>query len=95
MKLPNGTETIAKPYQEEAAEEIVGVGSISSFWKSPTESMLLTIFVLPEFHRQGIGKKLVDSAMTALESEGMYKAALVALRKIYQAMVSEKRLDLQ
>ena len=28
--------------------KIVGVGSISSFWGSLTESILLTIFVLPE-----------------------------------------------
>ncbi len=33
---------------------IVGVGSISSFWGSLTESILLTIFVLPEFHGQGL-----------------------------------------
>lgn len=35
-------------------DKIVGVGSISSFWGSLTESILLTIFVLPEFHGQGL-----------------------------------------
>ena len=30
--------------------KIVGTGSISSFWGSKTESILLTIFVLPELH---------------------------------------------
>ena len=39
--------------------KIVGVGSISSFWGSLTESILLTIFVLPEFHGQGIGGYII------------------------------------
>lgn len=112
MKLPNGTEVIAKPYQEEDAEEflnliirnlrevnvkdygeesiaeqvaiydtnwlksragyaheyvfwigntIVGIGGISSFWGSLTESILLNIFVLPEFHGQGVGSYIIDT----------------------------------
>lgn len=40
-------------------ETVVGAGSISSFWGSKTESILLTIFVLPEYHGQGIGRSLV------------------------------------
>lgn len=40
-------------------EEIIGVGSISSFWGSETESILLTIFVLPEFHGKGIGRTII------------------------------------
>lgn len=122
MKLLNGNEIIAKPYQEEDAEEIVnliirnfrevnvkdygeeaitalsathdvnwfkgvaeyahvyvfwnedkivGVGSISSFWGSPTESILLTIFVLPEFHGQGIGSYIIDT----LESDVLFLRA--------------------
>lgn len=34
--------------------------------------------VLPEYRRQGIAKKLVDSAMNALEQDGINKVALVA-----------------
>lgn len=122
MKLANGMEVIARPYQEEDAEEIVqliirnfrevnvkdygekviralvathdvnwfkgvaenanvyvfwnenkivGVGSISSFWGSLTESILLTIFVLPEFHRQGIGSYIIDT----LESDVLFLRA--------------------
>lgn len=37
--------------------------------------------VRKECRGQGIGKKLVDSAMTALEAEGIHKAALVAFEK--------------
>lgn len=40
-------------------EKIIGVGSISCFWGSETESILLTIFVLPEFHGKGIGRTII------------------------------------
>lgn len=42
-------------------EKIIGTGSISSFWGSETESILLTIFVLPEKHGQGIGTKIIET----------------------------------
>ncbi|MDE7176780.1 MAG: GNAT family N-acetyltransferase [Lachnospiraceae bacterium] len=37
--------------------------------------------VKKEYRGQGIGKKLVDSAMTALEAKGIHKVALVAFEK--------------
>lgn len=52
-------------------DKIVGVGSISSFWGSPTESILLTIFVLPEFHGQGIGSQIIDT----LEADELFLRA--------------------
>lgn len=52
-------------------DKIVGVGSISSFWGNPTESILLTIFVLPEFHGQGIGSYIIDT----LESDELFLRA--------------------
>ena len=51
--------------------KIVGVGSISSFWGSLTESILLTVFVLPEFHGQGIGSYIIDT----LESDELFLRA--------------------
>ena len=39
----------------------MGVGSISGFWGSLTESILLTVFVLPEFHGQGMGSYIIDT----------------------------------
>lgn len=42
-------------------ETIVGCGSISSFWGKKDESILLTIFVLPEFHGKGIGKVIIEA----------------------------------
>ena len=50
---------------------IVGTGSISSFWGSETESILLTIFVLPEYHGKGFGKKIIE----ALERDELFLRA--------------------
>lgn len=41
--------------------KIVGVGTISSFWGSKTESILLTIFVLPEYQGKGIGRRIINT----------------------------------
>lgn len=41
--------------------KIVGCGSISSFWGKQDESILLTIFVLPELHGKGIGRKIIET----------------------------------
>ncbi len=37
--------------------------------------------VMKEYRRQGIGKKLVASALAALETQGIHKVALVAFKK--------------
>ena len=52
-------------------EKIIGTGSISSFWGSKTESILLTIFVLPELHHQGIGTQIIK----ALENDELFLRA--------------------
>ncbi|MDK2807701.1 MAG: hypothetical protein PWP24_434 [Clostridiales bacterium] len=49
-------------------EKIIGVGSISSFWGSKTESILLTVFVLPELHGKGIGRTI----MKTLEQDELF-----------------------
>lgn len=51
--------------------KIVGTGSISSFWGSKTESILLTIFVLPELHGKGIGREIINT----LEQDEFYVRA--------------------
>ena len=61
----------AHMYVLEWKEQIVGVGAISSFWGSETESILLTIFVLPELHGKGIGKIIIDT----LEKDELFTRA--------------------
>lgn len=50
---------------------IVGTGTISDFWGSTTESILLTIFVLPEYHGKGIGRKIIET----LENDELFLRA--------------------
>ena len=58
-------------YVFERREKIVGVGSIAAFWGSETESILLTVFVLPELHGKGIGRTI----MKALEADEYFTRA--------------------
>lgn len=39
---------------------IIGCGTIAPFWGSPDESILLTIFILPEFQGKGFGRQLIS-----------------------------------
>lgn len=40
---------------------IVGCGAITGYWGSLKESILLTIFVRPEYQKRGIGKKIMET----------------------------------
>lgn len=42
-------------------DTIIGCGAIGPYWGSETESSLFTIFVLPEYQRCGIGRKIVQT----------------------------------
>lgn len=44
-----------------AREQLGGVGSIAGYWGSVTESILLTVFVLPELHGQGLGRYIIQT----------------------------------
>lgn len=48
-------------YVAEEGGNIIGVGGISSYFGSLTESIILNVFVLPECHGMGIGKKIVQT----------------------------------
>lgn len=69
-KVLNGA-GYAHMYVFEFDGKIIGTGSISSFWGSETESILLSIFVLPEFHRKGVGRKIINT----LETDEFYVRA--------------------
>ena len=38
---------------------IVGCGAVAGYWGSTTESILLTVFVLPEYQGKGIGRLII------------------------------------
>ncbi len=40
---------------------IVGCGAIAGYWGSITESILLTVFVLPEYQGNGIGRLIIQT----------------------------------
>ena len=61
----------AHMYVFEWKESIIGVGAISSFWGSETESILLTIFVQPELHGKGIGRQIIRT----LENDELFTRA--------------------
>ena len=41
--------------------KIVGCGAIGSYWGKEVESSLFTIFVLPEYQGQGIGRRIIET----------------------------------
>lgn len=51
--------------------KIVGCGAIAPYWGSETESILLTIFVLPEYQGKGVGKAIIHT----LEQDEYYLRA--------------------
>lgn len=40
---------------------IVGCGAIGSYWGKEDESSLFNIFVLPEYQRRGVGRKIIET----------------------------------
>lgn len=52
-------------------EQIVGCGAIAGYWGSETESILLTIFVHPDYQGKGYGRQLVET----LEADEYFKRA--------------------
>ncbi len=41
-------------------KKIVGCGGIVGYWGSLTESFIMTFFVLPEYQKQGVGRKIME-----------------------------------
>ena len=48
-------------YVAVSGDKIVGTGSIAPYWGSEKESILLTIYVLPEMIGQGIGTAIINA----------------------------------
>lgn len=51
--------------------KVIGCGAISSFCGRQDESILLSIFVLPELHGKGVGRKIIET----LESDEYFLRA--------------------
>ena len=58
-------------YVARDGDRIVGCGGIVGYWGSLTESILLTVFVLPKLHGKGIGRTI----MRTLEADAYYRRA--------------------
>ena len=52
-------------------EKIVGCGGITGYWGSLTESFIMTVFVLPDYQKLGIGKKIIRT----IENDEFFKRA--------------------
>ena len=48
-------------YVAEEEGRIIGCGAIGAYWGKENESILLTIFVLPECQGRGVGRKIVET----------------------------------
>ena len=48
-------------YVVEDAGKIIGCGAIGPYWGKEDESILLTIFVHPEYQGKGIGRRIVET----------------------------------
>lgn len=48
-------------YVAEEDGRIIGCGAIGAYWGKEDESILLTIFVLPECQGKGVGRKIVET----------------------------------
>ena len=64
-----------------AGDTVLGCGAIQGYNGSKTESVLLSVFVLPQLHGQGVGRKI----MQALEED---EYALRATRIVLHASVT-------
>ena len=42
-------------------DRIIGTGGIAGYWGSLSESILLTIFVLPEYQGKGVGRQIIET----------------------------------
>lgn len=61
----------AHSYVACASDTVVGCGSIASYWGKEDESILLTVFVAPQWHGRGIGTRLIQ----ALEQDSYFLRA--------------------
>lgn len=52
---------VAHFYVVKIDENIVGCGAVTGYWGSETESILLSIFVDPDYQKKGIGRLIIST----------------------------------
>lgn len=52
-------------------EKVVGVGAIAPYWGSEVESIILTLFINPDYKGKGLGRKIIE----VLEEDEYFKRA--------------------
>ena len=71
-------------------KKIVGCGAIDGYWGSTTESILLTVFVLPEYQGRGIGTRIIK---TLEEDEFFLRADRIEIPASITAVEFYRRFD--
>ena len=71
------------------SRRIIGCGAIAGYWGSTTESILLTIFVLPEYQRKGIGKQIIQ---TLEQDEYFFRASRIEIPSSITAVEFYKKM---
>lgn len=51
------------------SDRIIGIGGIAGFWGSLTESILLSIFVHPDYQGRGIGKRIRAMGLSQMKKD--------------------------
>lgn len=66
--------------------DIVGVGAIANYYDKKDESILLSIFVNPDYHNKGIGKQIIktlENDEIALKSKRIEIPASITAKDFY------------
>ena len=71
---------------------IIGCGAIAGYWGSTTESILLTIFVLPEYQGRGVGRQIIQ---TLEHDEYFLRAKRIEVPASITAVAFYKKLGYQ
>ena len=79
----------AHMYVAVSGDEIVGTGSIAPYWGSEKESILLTIYILPEMIGHGVGSAIINTLEQDeyfLRAERIEIPSSITAVKFYQKM---------
>ena len=79
----------AHMYVAVSGDKIVGTGSIAPYWNSEKESILLTIYILPEMIGHGVGSAIINTLEQDeyfLRAERIEIPSSITAVKFYQKM---------